>query len=116
MTQNWLLRGALLVGASSLVACSASSSRANAPRASAVSRAEVEQAKRDIAPLVDRSAATREFSKTDRAEVAHFRSGNAQVVMTRKNQDGTITTGCVDSVSSAETFLTQKAPTRWEAR
>jgi hypothetical protein len=116
MIRLWTRRGALALLALGLAACAKPGAR-NAPTASAVTPNEVEQMKRAVAPLVDRSPETQEMIQTAKGAHSHVLSGNRQVLITRRNQDGSFSTACVDSVEGAEQALTTTAPnTHLEAR
>lgn len=111
----------LLIGlaTASLLACGTQSAgrHVQAPKASAVSPAEVAHMKKAIAPLVNRSTGTlRSVRRPDGIREADVVSGRKQVVIARRNQDGTVSTVCVDSAKGAEKALTYSGSSHWQEK
>ena len=110
---------ALAVSAVLLAACGTQVSRA--PGVSAVRPAEVAHLKAGVAPLVDRSPGTMiKIAGPNGLVVTRFLSGHQQVMVARRNQDGSIHTACVDNLQALDTALTAPTPTgttrTWEAK
>jgi hypothetical protein len=113
MIRTWILRGGLGLAALAATACGQS---ARTSTQSMVSTEQVERMKTAVAPMVDRSQATVELTQSKQGLSARVLSGNRDVLVTRRNDDGSLTTGCVDSVKGVETTLTSAAPSHAEAR
>jgi hypothetical protein len=120
MMLKYFKRGlALAAGAALLASCGGPATATSTnPKASAVTPSEVRSLREGIAPLVDRSPGSTEVivHKSGLVEDRILR-GHQQVVVARRNQDGTLQTSCVDNADSAVQAVTAPGQVRrMEAR